>query len=111
MRSETALDNHVINKANKLCYGIIASTNKLERDSVSYRCRTQFLAFLRLCADTTGLFSKYNCKNINAEEVNYSEIIITLSKAIYGLFFSNLGMHSQLLKPEALVEEKRFLLF
>jgi hypothetical protein len=90
-----------------MCYGIKFNYNELQKDSLSYSCRTQFLAFLRLCTDATGLFSKFDCKSINAENVMYSEIIVTLSKAIYGLFFSNIIKHNQILHPEVLLEEKR----
>jgi hypothetical protein len=105
------LNKDQLNRLNKLCYGIKFSYNDLQKDSLSYSCRTQFLAFLRLCTDTTGLFSKFDCKSINAENVMYSEIIVTLSKAIYGLFFSNIVKHNQVLHPGVLVEEKRFFIF
>ena len=111
MRSEVTLDKATITKANKLCYGVKYNINKLQKDSLSYSCRTQFLSFLRVCADATGLFAKNNCKTINAEDVKYSEIIVTLSKAIYGLFFSNVEKHKMLLHPDVLVEEKSFLFY
>jgi hypothetical protein len=87
-------------------YGIKNKFSALRNPSTSYTCRIQFLAFLRDCADSTALFGKDDCKNINANDVDYAEVIKTLSREIFCLFFSNLEMHKNNLDPNAIVEEK-----